>query len=189
MRSIPARFRASSLDNWIFESPESMQSLRRGQITIRPDREPHRLRAKRAVLRDGRHRQRPPGSGVLKIAAAAGYSAMWRSSIELYQELADAVRNDKKHSPVYRRLREPAVLCLSDPIEERNWSQGKAHMLATIVKSRSDQLKSTWITCNLADGNQAAELAGAEVWDRLRGDAIVFYMKWPSYRTRHKSVR
>ena len=33
-------------------------------------------------------------------------------------------------------------------------------MLATIVReSRSDQLKSTWITCNLADGNQAAELA------------------------------
>lgn len=120
---------------------------------------------------------------LLRIVAEAGRSAMWRSCRELYTTIADSYREDRTHTSIYRQLAAPSVLCLSDPIEDRNWSDAKADMLAKIVHRRYDLGRPTWITANLTDADHAIRLAGAEVWDRLRGGAVVLWCNWGSYRT------
>jgi DNA replication protein DnaC len=123
-----------------------------------------------------------------RVAVAAGFSAVWKHATQIYTQLADCYRKEQSHTDFYEGLTAPQVLIISDPIDERNWTQAKADCFAKVIHRRYSAGRGTWITANLdpdpeAAGQQFAAAVGAEIWDRLLEKRHVFRLYWPSYRT------
>jgi DNA replication protein DnaC len=181
-RTIPDRYIGANLSNFDPPTPEAAAILSHCKA----------LAAKPALLADSNLLfVGTVGTGkdhlaiaLLTAAAAAGFTAEWRSAKAVYTELADAYRAEKTHAEIYRELAKPTILCLSDPIEPRNWTEAKADQLAKIIAARYDLGRATWITANLPNHNQAIELAGRETWDRLMQDATILKCTWDSHRWR-----
>lgn len=179
-RTIPDRYLAARLENYDPPNHEATQILNICQALAKAPE----LLADRNLLFVG-----TVGTGkdhlaiaLLKHAAAAGITAEWRSAKALYTELADAYRADITHAQIYATTGRPRILCLSDPIEPRNWTEAKADQLAKIIANRYDNGRATWITANLPNHNQAIDLAGRETWDRLMERATVLRCAWDSHR-------
>lgn len=119
---------------------------------------------------------------VARVAARAGYSAMWVEGLEFYEQVAGAYSEKKTQKAVYLKYSRPTVLVLSDPVLRENWSAAKQEALRKLVRRRYDDGKATWVTCNLASLEQADEMFGVDTFDRLSERAVTIECRWPSYR-------
>ena len=70
---------------------------------------------------------------LLKAAALAGHVAEWHDTRRLYVQIADSYTRRQPQEAIYTALAAPAVICLSDPIDSRNWTPAKADALAKII--------------------------------------------------------
>lgn len=122
--------------------------------------------------------------GLLKRVAAAGYSARWLQASELYDQMAEHRMDSGGYGQIMRDVTQADVVCLSDPIMDRNWTEAKASYLAAIVRKRYDLARPTWITTNVADINAPAVRKAffPDVYDRLIDRAALVHFDWPSYR-------
>lgn len=124
---------------------------------------------------------------VLRAAAERGFCVMWREGVEIYEEVAQAISQDRMHSEVYAIYFKPTVLCISDPVFAENWRETKQDALRKLVHRRYNAGKATWITVNLPSLDQADERFGADVYDRLTEKTAIIHCSWPSYRERVKT--
>lgn len=184
--TIGQRYRGATLDNW--QTPtEAHHAVKRQALALAADIGPAIAAGRPAIfagyIGTGKDHL---AIGLARRAVEAGYSAAWHHAAQIYTDLADCYRTDRSHAEFYARFTTPALLVISDPIDERNWTQAKADCCAKIVHRRYTARRPTWITANLdpeTAGDQVAAAVGAEIWDRLRENAIVFRMYWDSYRT------
>ena len=123
----------------------------------------------------------------LRHAVSEGYSAVWREGLSIYEEVADAYREDKTHKEIYRTYAFPDILCISDPVFVCNWTQAKQEALRKIVRLRYDAGKTTWITVNVKSVDQIGEMAGFDTLDRIFHKAAVIPCQWESYRKGERS--
>lgn len=124
---------------------------------------------------------------VLRAAAMAGYSVRWREGLQVYEEVAGAFQDEKTHTEIYQRYTKPDVLCISDPVFVKNWSQAKEEALRKIIRRRYNEFKPTWVTVNLTNLSKADEMFGADTYDRLSEKSCRVQCAWKSRRETVKS--
>lgn len=119
---------------------------------------------------------------VLRAAAMAGYSVRWVEGLTIYETIAGAFSDNTTHTAIYRKLKEPDILCISDPVFSENWSGPKAEALRKTVRARYNLGKATWITCNVENLQQADEMFGEDTFDRLQENTVNIECRWESNR-------
>jgi DNA replication protein DnaC len=133
-----------------------------------------------------------PGTGkdhlmaaLLKIAVARHrLSAAWWDGGTLYDAIAAAISDDT-FEKLRRRLLEPQILAISDPIPPRgNLTDPQLRRLRDAVDRRYRATKSTWITTNVDTTGDAEALLTKPVLERITEGALQIFCDWESYRTR-----
>lgn len=119
---------------------------------------------------------------LLRRAVFSAYDVAWREGLTVYREIADAYKSGSSPEAVIRRLVRPRVLCLSDPVFRKGMTDSNHKTLQAIVRDRYDLGRPTWVTCNVADLDQARLLFGEDVLDRLHHRSTVIHCDWKSYR-------
>jgi len=87
---------------------------------------------------------------------------------------------------------EPQVLLLSDPVFHVQWTEGRQQALRTLVNTRWNKGKQTWVTCNVAALNQdiegsAVALFGADTFSRLSDRTQFVRANWEDYREKRNA--
>lgn len=139
----------------------------------------------------------PPGTGKdrflvssAKAAIVAGKTVTRFTGAELWGRTRDLIDTNGTESELIRKLREPAVLIISDPLPPgTSLTDHQATWLYRIVDRRYTDQKPVWITINVADSAEASQRLRPQVWDRLRDGALVVECQWPTYRTPCEVVR
>lgn len=136
----------------------------------------------------------PPGTGkdhllvaVVRAAVAADLSAEWINGQDLYGNLRDRIDTDTSEERSVRQFCHADVLAISDPVPPKGeTSSYSATMLYRIIDRRYRELKSTWITVNVATAEEATESLTGPIFDRLTDNCVTVYCNWPSYRRARK---
>lgn len=133
-----------------------------------------------------------PGTGKDHILAALmrhailnhGLTVEWKNGMDLYGDFRDAIDSkETRESRLIKNLVAPDILCLSDPIPPfGELKEYQASTLFRIVDGRYRQRKPTWMTLNVASGNEFASKVSEAIVDRLRHGATTLHCDWPSYR-------
>lgn len=114
-----------------------------------------------------------------------GVGVMWLQGSSLWRELRDIITTkDRTEADVEKRLLEPHILAISDPLPPGTSALGEhqAGMLFRVIDGRLRARKPTWMTVNVADRKQAETRMTAQIVDRLVGKSIVLECNWPSGR-------
>lgn len=122
----------------------------------------------------------------LLLAAAPRVNARMLPARVFYDMCAAAFSAESTQLEVYRQWTRPDIVCLSDPVFEAGWSPKWGEYLNRLIRMRYDAGKATWATVNATDEQHAAEMFGADVWDRLVENAAVIPCRWLSYRQRQR---
>lgn len=136
----------------------------------------------------------PPGTGkdhllvaVLRAAVAARFSATWINGQDLYGRLRDRIDSGVSEDALIREFCREDILVLSDPVPPKgSASDYSATMLYRIIDRRYREMKSTWISVNVAGANEAVGALTGPVFDRLLDNSVRVYCDWPSYRRARK---
>lgn len=132
----------------------------------------------------------PPGTGkdhllvaVLRAAVNVGCICEWINGQDLYGQFRDRIDTDTSEDRSVRQFCRCDVLAISDPVPPKGETSGySATMLYRIVDRRYRELKSTWITVNVAEAEEASRALTGPVFDRLAENCVTVYCNWPSYR-------
>ena len=133
----------------------------------------------------------PCGTGKdhLLVAAAreviAKHSARveWRNGMDLFGDFRDLIANHGTEREFLTSLVHPDVLVISDPLPPAgSLTEFQSSLLLRILDRRYRQLKPTWISVNVANGQEADARMGAACWDRIKEGALAAYCSWPSWR-------
>lgn len=137
----------------------------------------------------------PRGTGKDHLMVAAiywailkhGYSVRWIDGRDLTQRLHAAVRFDESEKALVDKFVQPQILALSDPIPPRgDTSPYITEILQSIVDRRYRGMFPTWVTLNVANGEEAERRLSPPTVDRLRHDSLALYCGWQSYRERRR---
>ena len=133
----------------------------------------------------------PAGTGKDHILAAmmreavlgAGADVLWRNGADLHGEVRDRIGTDSSEGGFIRKLVQPAVLAISDPVPPiGKLTDFQMQTLFRIVDGRYSHVRATWATLNVRNREEAIERMGGQVVDRLSHDALAIWCDWPSYR-------
>ena len=132
-----------------------------------------------------------PGTGKDHLLMAAAYEAIlihgWEaklvSGLNLYQGARDRITDGRSEMDFIGEYRKPRILILSDPVPPRGDASGwNTDVLYRILDRRYRDLKSTWVTLNVADGQEAEKRLAGALLDRMKDGALTLECNWPSYR-------
>lgn len=119
----------------------------------------------------------------LREAIKAGASAKYVSGMDLWAQMRGAFADDKNESTILRDYQRCDVLAISDPIPPfGTLTEFQTQVLYRLIDARYRACKSTWMTINLADGEQATAKLGAANVDRLKDHAVMVRFDWESHR-------
>lgn len=183
LAAVGARYRDATLDSFIVEHEAQRPVVEAIRAYARRGRD--NIREGRGIVLFG-----PPGTGkdhllvaLGRLAAGSGFTIRWVNGAELFRELRDAISEDAKESRVLGRYARPHVLILSDPVPPGGrLSEYQSTMLYQLVDERYRALLPTWVSINVANGEEAGERLGAATVDRLRHGSLCLFCDWPSYR-------
>lgn len=119
----------------------------------------------------------------LREAIASGATAKYVSGMDLWAKMRGAFADDKNESTVLRDYQRCDVLAISDPIPPfGTLTEFQTQVLYRLIDARYRACKGTWMTINVADGEQATAKLGAANVDRLKDQALMVKLDWESYR-------
>lgn len=135
----------------------------------------------------------PRGTGKDHLAVAtvrecvrhAFATAAWVDGQSLFSEFRDRISNDESEGRRIRELISPQILVISDPVpQDAKLTEYQQGILWQVIDGRYRQLRSTWITANAMSEAELCSKMGAQLVDRIVGDAMVIMTTgWKSYRT------
>lgn len=146
-----------------------------------------------AELGDGLVLYGPSGTGKDHLLAALMRHAIfhhdmrveWVDGMVLYGMMRDAIGKDEPEERVLRRFINAKILAVSDPVPPTGaLTDFQASTLFRIIDARYRDCRPTWVTINVANGDEAAGRMGVQVVDRLKHGATVLHCNWTSYRAR-----
>lgn len=132
-----------------------------------------------------------PGTGKDHLLMAAAYEAIlihgWEvklvSGLNLYQRARDRISDGRSELDFIDEYRMPRILILSDPVPPRgDTTSYNTDVLYRILDRRYRDLKSTWVTLNVVDGEEAERRLAGALLDRMKDGALSLECNWPSYR-------
>lgn len=110
-------------------------------------------------------------------------SFVWVNGPDLFGAARDLMDSDQSEVSFLAKYRAPAVLILSDPVPlSGSLTAHQSSLLYRIIDSRYRTCRATWVTMNVASGQDAEGRLGVAIVDRLRDDALAMPCNWPSYR-------
>lgn len=110
-------------------------------------------------------------------------SFQWAGGQKLFSEARDLMDSHDSEGWFVRQYIMPRVLILSDPTSVKGTlTDYQAGLLYQIIDGRYRACRATWVTMNVAKGEEAEERLGVAIVDRLRHDSVTHFCKWPSYR-------
>ena len=132
----------------------------------------------------------PKGTGkdhlamaVARAAILAGKFVLWQNGMDLFGDIRDGMDNGNPERALVKRLVNPDVLYLSDPLPPfGNLSDFQASMLFRVLDGRYSRRKPTWCTVNVSSGAELDQRMGPQNGDRLRDGALAIFCDWLSYR-------
>jgi len=136
----------------------------------------------------------PPGTGkdhllmaLLHLAIAKNLRVQWRNGQDLFGDFRDRIDTDRSEESSVRDFESPQVLAISDPVPPKGTvSDFSTTMLYRIIDRRYRQLRSTWITANIAKADEARTELSGPIFDRLMDNCVTVFCNWPSYRQQRK---
>jgi len=132
-----------------------------------------------------------PGTGKDHLAIAAGFEVVlrhgftvdWINGLELFANIRRLIGRDGDEQEYLRRFERPAVLIVSDPLPPKSDASAyNADVLFRILDRRYRAMKSTWLTMNVADGEEAERRLASAIVDRVRDGSLCLECNWPSHR-------
>lgn len=182
-----ARYAAATLENYSAE-PGRQANVKGALWAMRIDGMPS-LRDGGGLILYG-----PQGTGkdhlqfaMLRHAVLEwGYSAAWRDGMRLQDEMRRAI-GDGNESDLRRRLSEPQILAISDPLppspdgkgELNAWNLG---FLRDVIDRRYSELKSTWFTFNGTSRKDLDPILSPPLAARMVDSSVCIHCNWPTYR-------
>lgn len=127
-------------------------------------------------------------AAMLYACCEAGIHCDWVNGQTLFQRFRDGMSGDDRESSIVQSFFAPQVLAISDPtppvpLKDESW---RLETLYRVIDKRYRDMKSTWLTINAVDANDADAKLSAQVFDRLRDGAEMIPCFWPSFRERAK---
>jgi len=127
---------------------------------------------------------------MLYAAAGHGLTARWINGRELAGQFRDRIDTGRRDEDQFRELSQPQVLGISDPTppvgDLGEWNTDNLYRL--LDRRYSDQ-KSTWVSMNAANLEEADAKLSTPVYERFRHDAEILECFWPSFRERKRGRR
>ena len=112
-----------------------------------------------------------------------GLTVRWHDGASLGESFRHAISRGKEHE-MKTRLCSPQILAISDPVPARGQlTDYQLSILRDVIDWRYSRGRSTWITTNLEDYEQAKQMLTVPLLERLTHGAMELYFNWPSYRT------
>lgn len=131
--------------------------------------------------------------GALRIAILMhGWDVAWIDGQQLFGSMRDRISTESTEMDFIRQYTAPKLLLVSDPLPQDSTkaiSDYQQSVLWRIVDRRYRDLKSTWVTLNVADVNEASKRLGPQLADRLTDGALCLHCNWPTYRKPSKVVK
>lgn len=131
--------------------------------------------------------------GALRIAVLMhGWDVAWIDGQHLFGTMRDRISSESTEMDFIRQYTAPKLLLVSDPLPQdptKAISDYQQSVLWRIVDRRYRDLKSTWVTLNVADVNEASKRLGPQLADRLTDGALCLHCNWPTYRKPSKVVK
>lgn len=120
---------------------------------------------------------------LLRIAILEyGFSVKWVDGVRLFAGLREAIREEREAEKL-NQLAEPVILAISDPPPPTgSLTDYQLRVLRDVIDRRYQSLKSTWITTNVQSKEEGEQIFTAPLFARLKEDAHIEWMEWPSYR-------
>jgi DNA replication protein DnaC len=184
LQDVGARFRDSTLDNFVAADPKQKKalSLVRGYLERLDDH----VREGNSLIFYG-----PCGTGkdhlaigAGRIAVGMGYTVCWTTAQTIFADFRDSFNaNNESEADLMRKLLQPDVLIVSDPAPSRGGlSDFQGNVLCRLVDARYIERKPTWTTLNVTGMDDARHRVGVATIDRLVHGATTVFCSWPSYR-------
>jgi DNA replication protein DnaC len=179
-----ARYRNSTLDNYQVTTEGQRAAL--NALHKYADDMVEAGRAGRGIILFG-----PAGTGKDHLLAGIGRLAIQRHAVpvrwirgtDIFSQCRAAIRGDEGDDKVVADLSKVTVLIISDPLPPMGaLTEYQGDTLYRIIDNRYRELRPTWISVNVASGAEADQRMGAQVFDRLKHEALAIYCDWPSYR-------
>ncbi len=132
-----------------------------------------------------------PGTGKDHLAIAAANEAIlrhgltvdWLNGPQLYAEMRRLIGRDGDEHEYLRRYFKSSILIISDPLPPKgDVREYNADVLYRIINQRYCDVKPTWLTMNVADGDEAERRLASAVVDRVRDGSLCRECNWPSHR-------
>lgn len=136
----------------------------------------------------------PPGTGkdhlmvaLLREAIRKGASVQWTNGQELFRQFRDQIDTNKTEASFVASFSKADILAISDPVPPKGEASSyAAHMLYQIIDARYRDMKSVWVTANVATRSEGIETLTAPIFDRLLDNSFTVFCNWPSYRSTRK---
>lgn len=119
-----------------------------------------------------------------RMAENYGVCPLWRNGCDLHEILKGRAFAGHRVS-IFGETpeREAGILWVSDPLPPTGpLSVFQQSQLFSLIDYRYSNMKSTWMTMNVASKPESEERLGSQTADRLRDKALVLFCNWPSFR-------
>jgi DNA replication protein DnaC len=127
-----------------------------------------------------------------EVARKVGVCPLWFNGVDLHDILRAEAFNDTSRGRRWMFSndddeRGTPVLWISDPLPPTGvLSEFQQTAMFGMIDHRYSAMLPTWLSINVADGDEASSRMGSQTVDRLRHDALVIHCNWPSHRTAAK---
>lgn len=136
----------------------------------------------------------PPGTGkdhllvaLLRFAIGHDFKIRWSNGQDLFGTFRDRIDTDVSEETGIREFSDPDILAISDPVPPKgSASDFSTTMLYRVIDRRYRQLRSTWITANVAKADEARQELSGPIFDRLIDNCVAVFCNWPSFRQSRK---
>lgn len=140
----------------------------------------------------------PSGTGkdhlvmsLARCALRAEVEVSWSSGGDLYARARECMATGTSDRKLMIEMSDYEVLYVSDPVPpfaDAAASAFQAGFLGEIIDRRHNRNRPTWLTLNVASGNEADQRLGAATVDRLQERTLGLFCDWPSFRERVKRM-
>ncbi|MCE5267219.1 MAG: ATP-binding protein [Planctomycetaceae bacterium] len=122
-------------------------------------------------------------SALGKLAIDAGLTVTWTNGQDLFARFRAAIDGDESEGKIIDDLVAADALVLDDLLPPGgSLSDYQATSMYRIIDARYRDCRPTWVSMNVAAGDEAERGMGAQVVDRLRHGSLTLFCNWPSYR-------